>query len=753
MIRPVMFFLAGVLSLQQLAVLPNGYGVAQLLLLLAFFVWRGCGRLIFFTSGVLWALCVAMLVIDDRLDEQWQGREVVVRGYIAGLPVAEGKRTKFDFIVAEPHYLPRKIRLNWYFPEREIRAGQGWRLTVKLKKPRSTYNPGAFDYERWLFSHRIGAVGYVRKQPAPVLLEQKSPGAGISVWRQDIAERLRQLLADGRHLGLIKALTIGDRSAIKQAEWAVFRKTGTVHLIAISGLHIGLVASLVYVLALRLWAYSGVLALSPQKVAVAAALTVAFCYAALAGFSLPTRRALLMLTVAMLAIYWQRHVKPLHAFALALFTVVLLDPLAVLSASFWLSFGAVLLILYTLSARLGRVGYWRALLKIHWVSAIGLAPLIMYYFQQVSLVAPLANLLAVPAVSLAIVPLALVAVAMLFIQPFLAEALLHLVEWMLHALWLFLSACAELPYAALTTTQPPLYALLLAFLGVLLLLAPRGIPGRYLGALLCLPIIFVEVDRPAEGESRITLLNVGQGLAAVVETHHHVLVFDSGAKYSERFDMGNAVVLPYLRYRGVSEVDTLLISHGDNDHIGGAESILAQMPVAEIISSVALFNARRHGRSCQRGQGWEWDGVRFTMLAPPQQGYFQDDNDNSCVLKVSTANHSFLLTGDIEWPAEQWLVGQYGRILNSDVLISPHHGSRTSSSLKFLQLVDPEVALIPAGYRNRFGFPHRQVLQRYHQQQIIWLNSFEEGAIIIDTNSETVSIVSSREKFRRYWMK
>nr|WP_305908511.1 DNA internalization-related competence protein ComEC/Rec2 [Methylomarinum sp. Ch1-1]MDP4521347.1 DNA internalization-related competence protein ComEC/Rec2 [Methylomarinum sp. Ch1-1] len=707
----------------------------------------------FFTSGVLWALCVAMLVIDDRLDEQWQGREVVVRGYIAGLPVAEGKRTKFDFIVAEPHYLPRKIRLNWYFPEREIRAGQGWRLTVKLKKPRSTYNPGAFDYERWLFSHRIGAVGYVRKQPAPVLLEQKSPGAGISVWRQDIAERLRQLLADGRHLGLIKALTIGDRSAIKQAEWAVFRKTGTVHLIAISGLHIGLVASLVYVLALRLWAYSGVLALSPQKVAVAAALTVAFCYAALAGFSLPTRRALLMLTVAMLAIYWQRHVKPLHAFALALFTVVLLDPLAVLSASFWLSFGAVLLILYTLSARLGRVGYWRALLKIHWVSAIGLAPLIMYYFQQVSLVAPLANLLAVPAVSLAIVPLALVAVAMLFIQPFLAEALLHLVEWMLHALWLFLSACAELPYAALTTTQPPLYALLLAFLGVLLLLAPRGIPGRYLGALLCLPIIFVEVDRPAEGESRITLLNVGQGLAAVVETHHHVLVFDSGAKYSERFDMGNAVVLPYLRYRGVSEVDTLLISHGDNDHIGGAESILAQMPVAEIISSVALFNARRHGRSCQRGQGWEWDGVRFTMLAPPQQGYFQDDNDNSCVLKVSTANHSFLLTGDIEWPAEQWLVGQYGRILNSDVLISPHHGSRTSSSLKFLQLVDPEVALIPAGYRNRFGFPHRQVLQRYHQQQIIWLNSFEEGAIIIDTNSETVSIVSSREKFRRYWMK
>ncbi|WP_031435420.1 DNA internalization-related competence protein ComEC/Rec2 [Methylomarinum vadi] len=752
MILAVLFFLLGVLGVQHLAVLPNGGQIAILLIMAGFFSWFNCWRLMMLVSGMLWASAFAMNSLNDVLPTQLEGREIEVQGYVDGLPERDENRVKFDFIVTRSKAdLPQKIRLSWYFPKTGIKAGQYWRLTVKLKRPHGLANPGGFDYERWLFSNRIGAVGYVRDRPTPDLLGENHFAHPVSYWRQKISDRLVQMQSARHHPGIIKAVTIGDRSGLSADEWDVFRKTGTVHLVAISGLHIGLVAGLVYFLVVKIWAYSGALSVSPQRVAAISALLAALCYAALAGFALPTRRAVLMLTVVLLALYRQRHITPLQTVAVALCVVVVLDPMSVLSASFWLSFTAVLLIIYTLSARLGHLSYWRSLIKIHWVTAVGLAPLIMFYFQQVSLIAPLANLLAVPLIAWLVVPLSLLATLLLFIFPGLAELLFVLVDSLLHWLWLFLSASAGMPLTALNTVQPPLFAVILALLGVFLLLAPKGFPGRYIGLVLWLPLLCVPVENPPVGESRVTVLDVGQGLSVVVETHDHVLLYDTGARYSRQFDMGSVAVLPYLHFRGITRIDKLLISHEDNDHSGGLESVLASMTVGQVSGNLPAEQQGYSASSCRSGQQWQWDGVKFTMLSPPQSDVLFHDNDKSCVLKISTAHYSLLLTGDIERPAERWLVDNYGDELSSNILLAPHHGSKTSSSGIFLHKVNPDLVLISAGYRNRFSLPNRQVLQRYADRGIDWLNTAEEGAILLTTQRKSLVIEASREKYRRYW--
>lgn len=750
MIVSILCFLIGIISAQGLAMLPSWRQLALLALLTVGLIWLRYWRLTLFVMGALWSIFFAMLAMSDTLPQDLEGRDVEIQGYVDSLPAVKPRRTTFDFIVqlARPD-IPRKIRLSWYYPEQRIKAGQHWRLTVRLRKPRGRFNPGTFDYELWLFSRGIGAVGYVRDNPKPVLSSQGN-NSWLS-WRQGIADRIDRLLVDSSTSALIKALTIGDRSALGAEQWRVFRKTGTVHLIAISGLHIGLVAGLAYWLALKVWAFTGILSFSPQKAAVICAMSMAFAYAALAGFALPTKRALIMLSVGLLALYWQRHVVVSRTIAWAMLALLVVDPLAALSASFWLSCSAVLLILYTLSARLKRRGYWFSLLKVDCVTALGLAPLILFYFQQVSLIAVLANLLAVPVISFLVAPLCLLAILLLSIKPDLAAGIFWLTDWVLDYLWRFLSACADWPWASFSMAQPSWYALLLACLGVLLLLAPIGFPCRYLAAAFFLPIVFVDFDRPANGEIRLTLLDVGQGLATLVETRHHSLVFDSGAKFSEDFDMGRAVVLPYLRYRGIDAIDLLLISHGDNDHIGGAESILATLPVGQLVSDVPELKNKYRRADCVVNKRWRWDGVNFRVLSPPQQGYFAGDNDNSCVLKITTEQQTFLLTGDIERSAETWLLDTYRDDLTSQVLIAPHHGSNTSSSLAFLQQVDPEVVLIPAGYRNRFSFPHSQVLRRYQQLDITWMNIADEGAIIAISEGRKLSLLSSREMYKHYW--
>ena len=713
MIFSVFAFVAGILLFQQLPYLP---GLEWLYLLAASVIVSAFGklwRLSFFLLGFIWAFCAASDYLASRLPDNLAGKDLLIEGKILNLPQQNEAKVRFDFLLdTRQHDLPEKLRLSWYYPEQKIAPGQVWRFTVRLKPPHGNFNPGGFDYERWLYVKEIGAVGYVRNKPVPVLISQKPLWTSVSVWRQFIADGVDQLSETGAFAGIIKALIIGDRFSITQNQWQILRKTGTVHLMAISGLHIGLISGMVYFFVLRIWAKTSIMRWLPANIAALGAMFVAICYAALAGFSIPTQRALIMLCVAMIAILWHRHVRPFNTLAIAMLVVVASDPLAVLSAGFWLSFLAVAIIIFVIGGRLRKPGYWHGAIKIHLATALGLSPLLMLFFQQTSLIAPLANLIAVPVVGLVVVPLSLLLVVLLFIAPGLAQILLQAIEFVLQGLWEMLSFLADSSFALLEISQPSMTAIILAMIGILLLLAPKGIPGRWLSACLLLPLFFNASDRPQSGEVKMTLLDVGQGLSTVIQTAHHVLVFDTGAKYSQQFDSGASVVLPFLRYNNLDRIDSLVISHGDNDHIGGADYLIKKIPVKKIITSVPEKFTDSSPVSCLSGQSWQWDGVNFLILSPKTEP-FASGNDNSCVLMITAVSGKILLTGDIEATAENWLVDTYGEQLQANVLVAPHHGSKTSSTNDFLQQVRAEYVLIPAGYRNRFGFPHQEVLDRY----------------------------------------
>ncbi|NOT12055.1 MAG: DNA internalization-related competence protein ComEC/Rec2 [Methylococcaceae bacterium] len=751
MVAYALSLLAGIVLVQQLTVLPNYPWLVAALPVVVMNAWLRYWHCLFFIMGILWAMLFASVRLQDQLPVALEGMDIPVEGYIADLPRQDDRQSRFEFIVTEsPKTLPTPLKLSWYFPDQQLKAGQHWSFTVKLKRPHGTFNPGGFDYERWLFAEGIGATGYIRPNPKPALLKQAPDWNSITVWRQMLVDRLDQLLPDSPQLALIKALTIGDGNSISQAQWDLFRKTGTTHLVVISGSHIGLIAGLVYFLVLRLWAWTGLLAWSPPKVAACTATSFAVFYSALAGFSVPTQRAMITLAIVMIAIVLKRNTRPMNVLAIALCLILLYDPLAVLSVGFWLSFLAVGLIIYTFAGRLAKPGYIAGVIKINWVTSVGLSPLLLFFFQQVSVIAPLANLIAVPIISLLVVPLSLIAIIALFFSPLLAKALFLPVNISLQGLCWFLEQLANIPMATITHPTPSIWALLFAIPGILLLLAPTGIPSRWLGLVLFLPMAFPNKPMLQPGNVDMTLLDVGQGLSAVVQTSHHVLVFDTGAKFSIDSDIGKTVLLPYLLYKGIDQIDTLIISHGDNDHVGGAETLMTNLPTKQLITSAPQQLTPYSPTPCQAGQSWNWDGVSFSILAPPPI-QFPSENDNSCVLKIQSDKLTILLTGDIEAEAEYWLVGTYGENLKADILVAPHHGSKTSSTTGFLQFVHPDYVLIPAGYRNQFGHPHKEVLSRYSNIKATWLNTADSGAILINASDDSWAVKTWRETEDHYW--
>jgi len=750
MIVSALSFLAGLLVVQQFSVLPSSQWLIVIAVVAGIMAWLRYWRWLFFVMGVLWAIVFAMTRLADRLPESLEGIDIPVKGIIVDLPEQDERRTRFDFIVTgSAQKLPSRLRLSWYFPDQPIKAGQHWFFAVKLKRPHGSLNSGGFDYERWLFTEGVGAAGYVRTSPKPVLLGRNPAWTSISVWRQSITDRLSLILSDRPSLALIKALTIGDGNSITQTQWNVFRKTGTTHLVVISGSHVGLVAGLVYFLVLKLWAWTGMLVWSPQRVAAVAAMLVAVFYAGLAGFSVPTQRSVIMLAIVMFAIILQRNTRPFNTLAVALFAVLAFDPLAVLATGFWLSFLAVSVIVYAVAGRLGKSTYFLEVIKINWATSVGLSPLLLFFFQQVSFISPLANFIAVPVISLLAVPLSLLAVLVMFSSPLLASKLFIIVDTTLQGLWWLLAHLAELPLATISHAQPSVWALVFAIPGILLLLAPSGIPARWLSLVMFLPLVFTTSKKPETGDINMTLLDVGQGLSAVVQTANHWLVYDTGAKFSAESDLGQSVLLPFLRRQGAGKIDKLIISHGDNDHIGGSASLMRGIPTEQVLTSVPQQLSDYSPVMCAVGQSWTWDKVRFTILSP--QHAVVSENNNSCVLKIQSEHGTVLLTGDIEALAESWLIETYGNNIKANVLIAPHHGSKTSSTLEFLQAVQPEYVLIPAGYRNQFGHPHRDVLLRYQQIKAKWFNSADSGAITINVRDDLWIVQSMRETESKYW--
>ncbi len=755
----ILFFLFGILLFQHFSKLPSLYWLLGALLL-PLVRWRSFRLPVAFLAGFLWAFLHAIWTLGHLLPQELEGIDVELTGVIASLVEEDAHRSRFHFsvdkLLHEGQHLPapRRVLLSWYGRERPtLVVGDRWQLTVRLKRPHGFMNPGGFNYEKWLFQQGINAVGYVRPKGAHTHLASEWHSRPLDRLRRQLREQMREWLGEHPQAGLITALTIGERHGIQHEQWQTLTATGTNHLMAISGLHVGLVAGFAFFLGRRLWSLLGPapLLLAAPRAAAFMALLTACGYAALAGFSIPTQRAVIMVAVVMGAIFLQRQASPGQALCIALLGVLLWDPTAVVSAGFWLSFTAVAIILYGLGGRVGKQQGWKGWGQVQWVVTLGLLPLLILFFQQAPLTAPLANLIAVPWVSITVVPLALLGAALLPLYAPLGGWLLLQAANLLGWLWPLLEWLAGLK---LLLWQPPapaeIWTLLPASLGILWLLAPRGIPARWIGICGLLPLVMNAPQRPAAEETWFTLLDVGQGLAAVVQTRNHTLVYDTGPRFSDRFDTGAAVLIPFLRWQGIRSLDMLIIGHGDNDHIGGAPSLLREYPAKRLLSAVPE-KLEAKAEPCRQGESWSWDGVRFTLLHPPSE-YGGSGNDASCVLKVETPGASLLLTGDIERRAEQQLLQTVPERLRAELLVAPHHGSKSSSSPHFIDAVDPEYVLFPVGYRNRYNHPHSMVMERYATREIQLLDTASNGAIHFRLGRQGLSPPQSyRIVAHRYW--
>ncbi|MFO7604495.1 MAG: DNA internalization-related competence protein ComEC/Rec2 [Gammaproteobacteria bacterium] len=761
MISIALAFLLGVMALLQFRSLPDLQLVWLIIPVALLLVYRHglCLRFVAAaTSGFLWCLLVAHQVLGQGVPPELVGEDVLVQGRVVNFPTAGDRATRFLFAVdtlshnGQDYASPGKIRLSWYQATALPEVGERWQFLVRLKPPHGFMNPGGFDYEAWLFQHRIRATGYVRKQSPPQRLDAAGAFDGQRL-RFALYEKMNRLGADSPTTGLLTALAIGERDGIQPAQWEVLRRTGTAHLMAISGLHIGLLAGLGYWLGNRGWRLrsASLKRLPAPRVGAVLAMVFALVYAAMAGFSIPTQRALIMVCVVMLALWRQRFIQPPQVLAQSLLLVLLLDPLSALSAGFWLSFAAVAVILYGLNGHLGPRHKGLAFLRMQWLVVLGLLPLTIGLFQQASLISPLANLLAIPVVSLLVVPLTLLASALTFVSEPIAGGLLQLINGVMGLLWQGLEVAAAQPFSQVQQAAAPLSLVAAAF-GLVLLLSPKGIPLRYLGLVFCLPLAFPLQSRPAQGEFWLSLLDVGQGLAVVVQTQNHTLVYDTGPRFSDSFDTGAAVVAPYLRHAGIAHIDTLMITHPDNDHIGGAASLLRMFPVGRVLSSVS-DKLDRGTEDCQQGQQWQWDGVHFRVLHPaadytPRR---RPRNNRSCVLHIAADNGSVLLTGDIEREAEEQMLRQT-QALAADVILVPHHGSNTSSSQAFIAAVAPRLALYPVGYRNRYRLPSQKVVHRYAAQGVPAYATANSGRILLTfPQPHEPQVARYRQQAARFW--
>ncbi|MEN8178373.1 MAG: DNA internalization-related competence protein ComEC/Rec2 [Pseudomonadota bacterium] len=730
----LLFFVAGTAAFQLLPALPDPYWFGFAILLPVCWSYPKLRMVAALLGGFFWSFATASIQMSALLPSSLEGKDLIVTGVISSIPTTKTTIDRFEMDVSSLDSIdqvirgPDKIRLSWYNSNRHLKPGQVWRLKVRLKRPRGFQNPGGFDYERWLFTHGIQATGYVRPWEGNQLQDLPFQGGWLDRSRQRLGVEIDSRMDDERSAALVKALAIGDRSGMSSDDWRVFATTGTSHLVAISGLHIGMVAGLAFFLGQWAWRRSEwlMLKLAATRAAVWMALGSATAYAALAGFSLPTQRALIMLSLGLGALLLGRSLSISRSLVLALFGVVLVDPFASFTAGFWLSFGAVAVILLAVGGRLRPPKGWRNWGRIQWVVGLGLAPLLFILFNKASLIAPLVNLILVPWFSLFLVPLVLVSVVSMSL-PIPSEWLFRMAGFFVRETLDALDWLSRLPFALVFRPEFPVWAWLTAAVGVVLLLMPKGTPGRVLGLLLLAPILMFHPPGQHNGSFLFTLLDVGQGLSCVVETAEHVLVYDTGPAFPSGFNTAEAVLAPYLHSRGIEHIDQLIISNGDRDHAGGIHSLLREMEVKGVMAGEPLDGV--DVEKCRMHRRWKWDGVTFEILHPHVDDVYGKANNRSCVLKITGDGGSILIAGDIEGKAERVLVQRHGDSLKSDILVVPHHGSKTSSTEPFVAHIDPDYVLIPAGYRNRFGFPHESVVERWRLSGSNLLNTAEAGAV------------------------
>jgi competence protein ComEC len=741
-------------------------------------------------AGFGYAALRAQVRLAEELPRAWEGEDIDVVGVVDDLPANSAQGTRFAFAVEQVRtpraVVPSRLSLAWFAPLRPaygdedppvVHPGERWHLTVRLKRPHGTVNPGGFDLEAWLLQQGLRATGYVHPEGLNARSDLFAGRIGDYVQRAREQVRLRIVaaLGDAPYAGVIVALAIGDQRAVPETQWTVFNRTGVSHLVSISGLHVTVFAAFAGGIAYALARRSARLTarIPARKLAAAVGVVAAACYVLLAGAEVPAVRTFAMLAIAACGLWLARPGTAGLVWLWALAGVLLWDPWATLTPGFWLSFGAVGLLLYASVGRRGApaTSGFRARLgdairegaHAQWVVTVGLAPLTLALFQQASLIAPVANAVAIPVVTLGVVPFALLGI----VVP--ADILFQVAHAMLAWLMRFLEALAALPDATWQQHAPLPWTVAAGVAGTLWLLAPRGFPGRAWGLLWILPLFVVRPEPPPHGAFRLTVLDVGQGLSAVIETHRFTLVYDAGPRYTETTDAGARIVAPFLRAAGLRRVDGLVISHQDLDHSGGTVSLLQATPVGWFASSLPadhgiVLRARAQARTqaghevmaCIAGQRWTWDGVAFAVLHPTRAEY--DDphaktNDRSCVVRIDSAYGSALLTGDLEAKSEAKLLRENPAALRADALVVPHHGSRTSSTPAFIRQVAPAIAVFACGYRNRFGHPRPDIVARYAAESVQMLRTDMEGAVTLSFAPGTpLRPVSARDLRRRYWM-
>ena len=789
-------WLFGVWLFQQQATVWSP--VAFCALLLPVVLGMGLLRLRYFQSFkkiILYVVCVGGLAVlgfvyaqgraywrlQDALPVACERQVIAVQARIVGVPARDQRGQHVDALIEHAFSqhcpVPARVHLSLYQQQYRqappesvaalpvLHAGERWQFSVRLKRPHATRNPHGFDYAAWCLSNHIGAVGNIvskaRMQRLDALVLQ--PQTLIARWREQVGNRISRVLGNTRQSAMLRALVMGDDSQMSRADWQLFVDTGVNHLVSISGLHITMLASLGYAMVNWLWRRQPPWALripSRQAASIGGAV-VAILYAALAGFSIPTQRTLLMLLTVAVMLNLRRSLPFSWILCVALWVVLLLDPWAVLAPGFWLSFGAVAVLAFAMGGRLRPPVWWVAAGKTQWAVTVAFLPVLMAMFNQVSLISPLANALAIPLISLVVVPVAI------------AGALLPL-DILLHGAASVLAGCIQalqwlqhFPWAVWYQATPATWAWLLALLGIGMLLMPRGWPVRWAGLCLCLPVCLPQATVLQSGQMQVTVLDVGQGLSVLVQTAHHTLLYDAGPAYSEDSDAGQRIVLPYLRHLGLRQLDIAMISHDDSDHVGGMASVLTGVPAHSILSSLtpeAVFFkqmadvTRIRGRMqvhqpCLAGASWQWDGVQFQLLSPDRAIFMTaKDNDKSCVLHIRSAHGSLLLTGDIEKVAERHLLQTSPAALAATVMTMPHHGSKTSSGHAFVSAVSPRLAIATAGYLNRFGHPKREIVARYRAVGARVLRSDLDGAVLLDfLSGETPAVHRWRVIAPHYW--
>ena len=750
--------LSGVGACLLLPALPSWPLLALLLAGGLAWWWRGrharwLGPLL---AGFGWVGLHLVVVLSAQLPPTWEQKDIAVEGRIVNLPQAELRRTRFQFRVddaaAQPLPLQGKLlQLSWYDdygatepgPRMQLQAGARWKFLVRVRAPRGLANPGGFDSERYALAQRIAATGYIRE---PATAARLAAPHGINAWREQMSARIAAAVpsASSRY---IRALALGDTHALSDEDWEILRASGLTHLIAISGFHVGLVAGFFALCAAGIWRWFPAWARRmprPQAAGIAALLG-ASGYAAMAGFALPTVRTVLMIAVVVTARLSRRPARVVDSLALAVIAVLLVDPLSILAAGFWLSFAGVAWLVWCLP----HTQHWaNGFLSAQGVATVGLLPLTVILFGQASLAGPIANLVAIPWWSLVVVPLSLIGTGLEALHAGLGEWAWRAAAWCFDLSWPLFTWLGESRFALWWLPEARWYAIPLAMLGAFWMLLPRGVPGKALATLLWLPLLWPDRELPAHGEAELLMIDVGQGLAVVVRTEGHTLLYDMGPAVRDGFDAGERAVVPALRALGISRLERAVISHGDNDHAGGFEAVRRVMPLGK--SMTPAGSPVQADSNCTAGQAWEWDGVRFRFLHPtPHFPYL--GNEASCVLRVETKHGAVLLTGDIGDVIERELVRRDPAGVRADVVLAGHHGSGGSSDPAFVAATGAELVLVSSGFANRFGHPKPHIVARWQGVGSEVLDTSESGAIRVWLGADGLQVRERRPDRARLW--